>query len=110
MMPGVSLVLPPPPRLLLLRLLPSLPPTVQDAEVLPQLRRRHIFSGYRVVGQPWHRYVLGLLQLHNQSLSVWCLLLAAACVVARFLTFAILQGGVASTQLVASSNQKSWQL
>lgn len=94
MMPGVSLALPPPPRLPLLRLLPSLPPTVGDAEVLPQLRRRHVLSGYRVVGQPWRRYVLGLLQLHNQSLSVWCLLLAAACAVARFLTFAVLQGGV----------------
>lgn len=106
MMPGVSLALPPPPRLLLLCLLPSLPPTVRDAEVLPQLRRRHVLSGYRVVGQPWRRYVLGLLQLHNQSLSVWCLLLAAACMVARFLTFAVLQGGVVSAQLPSGSCRK----
>lgn len=102
MMPGVSLALPPPPRLLLHCFLPSLPPTVRDVEVLPQLRRRHILSGYRVVGQPWRCYLLGLLQLHNQSLSVWCLLLAATCVVARFLTFGILHGGVVRAQLSTS--------
>lgn len=98
-MPGVSLTLPPPPRLLLLHLLPSfpsLPPTVRYDEVPPQLHQRHVLSGYRAVGQPWRRYVLGLLQLHNQSLSVWCPLLAVTCVVARFLPFTVLQGGVVS--------------
>lgn len=99
-MPGVSLTLPPPPRLLLLHLVPSLPflpPTVQYEEVLPRLRQRYVLSGYRVAGQRWRRYVLGLLQLHNQSFSVWCPLLAATCVVARFLGFAFLQREVVSS-------------
>lgn len=109
-MPGVSLTLPPPPRLLLLHLLPtfpSLPPTVRYNEVPAQFRQRYILSGYRVVGQPWRSYVLGLLQFHNRSLSVWCPLLAATCVVARFLAFTVLQGGVVSTSLPTGSRQKS---
>lgn len=87
-----SLCLAPPP--LLDRLLPSLPPTVRDADVPPLFREQFIRSGYRPVGLSWRCYVLSLFQIHNETLNVWSHLLAAVCVVMRFLTFAVLQGGV----------------
>ncbi|KAM9860601.1 membrane progestin receptor beta-like [Aulostomus maculatus] len=74
-------------------LLPSLPPTVRDMDVPPLFRQRFILSGYRPVGLSWRRYVLSLFQIHNETVNVWSHLLAAACVVARFLLFTVLQGG-----------------
>lgn len=88
--PSLCLALPP----LLDRLLPSLPPTVRDADVPPLFRERFIRSGYRPVGLSWRCYILSLFQIHNETLNVWSHLLAAVCVVMRFLTFAVLQGGV----------------
>ncbi|CAK6982249.1 membrane progestin receptor beta-like [Scomber scombrus] len=88
----------PPPLFLTLlpmlsRLLPSLPPTVRDVDVPPLFRERFILSGYRPVGLTWRCYVLSLFQIHNETLNVWSHLLAAACVVTRFLLFTVLQGG-----------------
>lgn len=77
-----------------LRVLPSLPPTVRDLEVAPLFRERFILSGYRPAAQPWRRYALGLLQVHNQTINAWSHLLAAACMAARFTLFGVLQGGV----------------
>lgn len=96
-MPRVSFMLPSPCLAflsLLERLLPSLPPTVRDADVPPLFRERFILSGYRPVGQSWRCYVLSLFQSHNEMLNVWPHLLAAVCVVLRFMVFAVLQGGV----------------
>lgn len=76
------------------RLLPSLPPTVRDVDVPPLFRERYIVRGYRPVGLSWRSYVLSLFQIHNETLSVWSHLLAAVCLVLRFTTFAVLQGGV----------------
>ncbi|XP_035507843.1 membrane progestin receptor beta-like [Morone saxatilis] len=73
--------------LLLARLLPSLPPTVRDVDVPPLFRERFILSGYRPVGLSWRSYVLSLFQIHNETLNVWSHLLAAVCVVTRFLAF-----------------------
>ncbi|XP_027137184.1 membrane progestin receptor beta-like [Larimichthys crocea] len=89
-MPRVSLA---PPSLcltflpLLDRLLPSLPTTVRDVDVPPLFRERFILSGYRAVGQSWRCYVLSLFQIHNETLNVWSHLLAAVCVVLRFMAF-----------------------
>ncbi|XP_035991700.1 membrane progestin receptor beta-like [Fundulus heteroclitus] len=74
-------------------LLLSLPPTVTHLDVPPLFRSRFVLGGYRQVGQPWQRYLLSLLQLHNDSLTVWSPLLAAAVVSLRFLMFAVLAGG-----------------
>ncbi|CAB1448826.1 unnamed protein product, partial [Pleuronectes platessa] len=78
---------------LLERLLPSLPPTVRDVDVPPLFREQFILSGYRPVDLSWRCYVLSLLQIHNETLSVWSHLLAAVYVLVRFLVFAVLQGG-----------------
>nr|XP_046254105.1 membrane progestin receptor beta-like [Scatophagus argus] len=78
---------------LLNRLLPSLPQTVQDVDVPPLFRERFILSGYRPVGHTWRCYVLSLFQMHNETVNVWSHLLAAVCVLMRFLTFTVLQGG-----------------
>ncbi|KAM6943314.1 membrane progestin receptor beta-like [Xenentodon cancila] len=78
---------------LLNRLLPSLPPTVRDREVPPQFRKCFILAGYRPVGLPWRCYILSLFQMHNETLNVWSHLLAAVCMVLRFMVFAVLQGG-----------------
>lgn len=75
-------------------LLPSLPPTVQDVDVPHLFRERFILSGYRPVGLPWRCYILSLFQVHNETLNTWSHLLAAVCVVMRFMVFTILQGGV----------------
>ncbi|KAM4597234.1 membrane progestin receptor beta-like [Fundulus diaphanus] len=74
-------------------LLLSPPPTVTDLDVPPLFRSRFVLGGYRPVGQPWQHYLLSLLQLHNDSLTVWTPLLAAAMVSLRFLMFAVLGGG-----------------
>lgn len=79
---------------LLGRLLPSLPPTVRDVDVPPLFRERFILAGYRPVGLSWRCYVLSLFQIHNETLNVWSHLLAAVCVVMRFMAFTVLQGGV----------------
>ncbi len=79
---------------LLDRLLPSLPPTVRDVDVPPLFRERFILSGYRPVGLSLRSYVLSLFQIHNETLNVWSHLLAAICVVMRFMMFTVLQGGV----------------
>lgn len=79
---------------LLHRLLPSLPPTVRDVDVPLLFRERFILSGYRQAGLPWRCYVLSLFQINNETLNVWSHLLAAVCVVMRFMMFAVLQGGV----------------
>ncbi|XP_060923593.1 membrane progestin receptor beta-like [Limanda limanda] len=78
---------------LLKRLLPSLPPTVRDLDVPPRLREQFILSGYRPVDLSRRCYVLSLFQIHNETLSVWSPLLAAVCVLVRFLVFSVLQGG-----------------
>uniref|UniRef100_A0A3B4Y7H2 Progestin and adipoQ receptor family member 8 n=1 Tax=Seriola lalandi dorsalis TaxID=1841481 RepID=A0A3B4Y7H2_SERLL len=78
------------------RLLPSLPPTVRDVDVPPLFRERFILGGYRPVGLSWRSYVLSLFQIHNETLNVWSHLLAAVCVLLRFMAFAVLQGGVLS--------------
>ncbi|XP_070821852.1 membrane progestin receptor beta-like [Chaetodon trifascialis] len=70
---------------LLHRLLPSLPPTVRDVDVPPLFRERFILAGYRPVGLSWRCYALSLFQIHNETLNVWSHLLAAACVVMRFM-------------------------
>eukprot|EP00064_Thunnus_orientalis_P019632 superscaffoldBa00004992_g19756 len=88
-LPSLSLTFLPP----LARLLPSLPATVRDVDVPPLFRERFILSGYRPVGLTWRFYVLSLFQIHNETVNVWSHLLAAACVVARFLLFMVLQGG-----------------
>ncbi|XP_028435825.1 membrane progestin receptor beta-like [Perca flavescens] len=80
MMPRVSLSAPS----LFLAALPSLPPTVRDADVPPLFREPFILSGYRPPGLPWRCYVLSLFQIHNETLSVWSHLLAAVCVALRF--------------------------
>lgn len=96
-MPRVSLA---PPSLcltffpLLECLLPSLPPTLRDLDVPTLFREPFVLSGYRPVGLSWRCYALSLFQIHNETLNVWSHLLAAICVVTRFMTFAILQGGV----------------
>ncbi|XP_042277103.1 membrane progestin receptor beta-like [Thunnus maccoyii] len=82
-LPSLSLTFLPP----LARLLPSLPATVRDVDVPPLFRERFILSGYRPVGLTWPCYVLSLFQIHNETVNVWSHLLAAACVVARFLLF-----------------------
>uniref|UniRef100_A0A3Q2PC47 Membrane progestin receptor beta-like n=1 Tax=Fundulus heteroclitus TaxID=8078 RepID=A0A3Q2PC47_FUNHE len=81
-------------------LLLSLPPTVTHLDVPPLFRSRFVLGGYRQVGQPWQRYLLSLLQLHNDSLTVWSPLLAAAVVSLRFLMFAGLSADVSSLPLV----------
>ncbi|XP_028999807.1 membrane progestin receptor beta-like [Betta splendens] len=95
-MPRVSLS-PPPLTLTLLplldQLLPSLPATVRDADVPPLLRRRFVLSGYRPLGLSWRCCVLSLFQIHNETVNAWSHLLAAACLLMRFLAFAVLQGG-----------------
>ncbi|XP_067347925.1 membrane progestin receptor beta-like isoform X2 [Channa argus] len=78
---------------LLERLFPSLPHTVRDVDVPPLFRERFIVSGYRPVGLSWRHYVLSLFQIHNETLNVWSHLLAAACVLVRFMMFTMLQGG-----------------
>uniref|UniRef100_A0A3Q2QKY9 Membrane progestin receptor beta-like n=1 Tax=Fundulus heteroclitus TaxID=8078 RepID=A0A3Q2QKY9_FUNHE len=80
-------------------LLLSLPPTVTHLDVPPLFRSRFVLGGYRQVGQPWQRYLLSLLQLHNDSLTVWSPLLAAAVVSLRFLMFG-LSADVSSLPLV----------
>lgn len=91
-MPRVSFA---PPSLCLTHLpLLDLPPTVRDVDVPSLFRERFILSGYRPVGQSWRCYVLSLFQVHNETLNVWSHLLAAVCVVMRFMVFAVLQGGV----------------
>uniref|UniRef100_A0A3B4XV09 Progestin and adipoQ receptor family member 8 n=1 Tax=Seriola lalandi dorsalis TaxID=1841481 RepID=A0A3B4XV09_SERLL len=67
------------------RLLPSLPPTVRDVDVPPLFRERFILGGYRPVGLSWRSYVLSLFQIHNETLNVWSHLLAAVCVLLRFM-------------------------
>ncbi|XP_029982175.1 membrane progestin receptor beta-like [Sphaeramia orbicularis] len=73
--------------------LPSLPATVRDVDVPPLFREPFILSGYRPVGLSRRFYVLSLFQMHNQTLSTWSPLLAAACITTRFLLFTVLQGG-----------------
>ncbi|XP_072237242.1 membrane progestin receptor beta-like [Leuresthes tenuis] len=95
-MPQVSFATPSPCLTLLSlldRLLPSLPPTVQDVDVPPLFRERFILAGYRPTGQPWRSYALSLFQMHNDTLNVWSPLLAAVCMALRFMMFAILRGG-----------------
>lgn len=74
--------------------LPSLPPTVRDIDVPSLHRQQFIPSGYRPVGLSWRCCVLSLFQIHNETLNVWSHLLAAVCLVMRFMVFTILQGGV----------------
>uniref|UniRef100_A0A8C5DU33 Membrane progestin receptor beta-like n=1 Tax=Gouania willdenowi TaxID=441366 RepID=A0A8C5DU33_GOUWI len=81
-------------RPLLDSVLPSLPPTVSDLDVPPLLREHFILSGYRPLGLPWRCCVLSLLQIHNQTLTTWSLLLAALALLLRFTGFAFLRGGV----------------
>lgn len=90
MMPRVSFALPS----LCLAVLPSLPAPVRDVDVPPLFRERFILSGYRPVGLSWRCYALSLFQIHNETLNVWSHLLAAVCVVLRFMTFTVLRGGV----------------
>uniref|UniRef100_A0A8C5DU35 Membrane progestin receptor beta-like n=1 Tax=Gouania willdenowi TaxID=441366 RepID=A0A8C5DU35_GOUWI len=71
-------------RPLLDSVLPSLPPTVSDLDVPPLLREHFILSGYRPLGLPWRCCVLSLLQIHNQTLTTWSLLLAALALLLRF--------------------------
>uniref|UniRef100_A0A8C6T8I1 Progestin and adipoQ receptor family member 8 n=1 Tax=Neogobius melanostomus TaxID=47308 RepID=A0A8C6T8I1_9GOBI len=73
---------------------PSLPAPL--VTVLHQLLPSEAFvlSGYRPVGLPWRCYVLSLFQIHNDSVKVWCPLLAALYVATRLLLFVVLQGGV----------------
>uniref|UniRef100_A0A8C4HHL8 Progestin and adipoQ receptor family member VIII n=1 Tax=Dicentrarchus labrax TaxID=13489 RepID=A0A8C4HHL8_DICLA len=85
---------------LLARVLPSLPPTVRDVDVPPLFRERFILSGYRPVGLSWRSYVLSLFQIHNETLNVWSHLLAAVCVVTRFLAFTGFSVDVSSLPLV----------
>uniref|UniRef100_A0A8C6TG84 Progestin and adipoQ receptor family member 8 n=1 Tax=Neogobius melanostomus TaxID=47308 RepID=A0A8C6TG84_9GOBI len=49
---------------------PSLPAPLVTVEAF-------VLSGYRPVGLPWRCYVLSLFQIHNDSVKVWCPLLAA---------------------------------
>uniref|UniRef100_A0A8C5EHD3 Membrane progestin receptor beta-like n=1 Tax=Gouania willdenowi TaxID=441366 RepID=A0A8C5EHD3_GOUWI len=79
-------------RPLLDSVLPSLPPTVPDLDVPPLLREHFILSGYRPLGLPWRCCVLSLLQIHNQTLTMWSLLLAALALLLRFTGFAFLRG------------------
>ncbi|XP_056135338.1 membrane progestin receptor beta [Lampris incognitus] len=97
-MPRVSLSFPSahsfgPVRLLLNRLLPSLPHPVRDTSVPPLFREPHILHGYRPVGLPWRCYVFSLFQVHNETLNVWIHLLAGVCVALRFTTFVLFRGG-----------------
>uniref|UniRef100_A0A3Q0T2H6 Progestin and adipoQ receptor family member 8 n=1 Tax=Amphilophus citrinellus TaxID=61819 RepID=A0A3Q0T2H6_AMPCI len=71
------------------RFLPSLPPTIRDVDVLPLFRERFILTGYRPTGLPWRCYALSLFQIHNETLNVWSHLLAAICVVLRFMGFSV---------------------
>ncbi|XP_074523042.1 membrane progestin receptor beta-like [Halichoeres trimaculatus] len=75
------------------RLLPSLPAPVRDVDIPSLFRERFILSGYRPVGLSWRCYILSLFQIHNETVNVWSHLLAAICVVMRFMVFTILQGG-----------------
>ncbi|KAJ0056493.1 hypothetical protein NL108_008335 [Boleophthalmus pectinirostris] len=95
-MSSVSLSLPsmPAPLLSILRkLLPSLPPTGRDMDVPPLYREAFVLSGYRPLGLPWRCYVLSLFQMHKDTVTVWCPLLAAVAMMVRFLFFTVLQGG-----------------
>ncbi|XP_026234376.1 membrane progestin receptor beta-like [Anabas testudineus] len=86
--------------------LPSLPPTVRDIDVPSLHRQQFIPSGYRPVGLSWRCCVLSLFQIHNETLNVWSHLLAAVCLVMRFMVFTILQGGgILGFRLLGSEGQ-----
>ncbi|KAM4744982.1 membrane progestin receptor beta-like isoform 2-T3 [Anableps anableps] len=70
-----------------------LTPTIRDLEVPPLFRRRFILGGYRPVGHPWQLYMLSLFQMHNETLSVWSPLVAAAILALRSMIFTLLKGG-----------------
>uniref|UniRef100_A0A8C6TCQ3 Progestin and adipoQ receptor family member 8 n=1 Tax=Neogobius melanostomus TaxID=47308 RepID=A0A8C6TCQ3_9GOBI len=74
---------------------PALAPPNRTGRGCPPLyREAFVLSGYRPVGLPWRCYVLSLFQIHNDSVKVWCPLLAALYVATRLLLFVVLQGGV----------------
>ncbi|XP_017542047.1 progestin and adipoQ receptor family member VII, a [Pygocentrus nattereri] len=62
---------------------PSVPPTVREAEVPSFFRERYVHTGYRPLHQSWRYYFLSLFLRHNETVNVWTHLLGALVVLAQ---------------------------